>query len=111
LRVATGLVGQRLVQRIASHPWFTLGALGASERSAGRAYREAARWMLAEPMPAAAADARVGACTPEAFASCDLVLSALDAPVAKDVEPALAGAGIAVVSNSSAYRMAGTSRS
>jgi aspartate-semialdehyde dehydrogenase len=103
---ATGLVGQRLVQRMASHPWFVLGPLGASERSAGKPYREAARWMLGEPIPESIAASRVGACTPEAFAGCDVVLSALDAPVARDVEPALAGAGVAVVSNSSAFRMA-----
>jgi aspartate-semialdehyde dehydrogenase len=41
------------------------------------------------------------------FASCDLVLSALDSPVAAEVEPALAQDRIAVVSNSSALRMAG----
>lgn len=50
---------------------------------------------------------RVSGCAPSDFAGCDLVLSALDAPVAQDVEPALAKAGIAVVSNSSAWRMAG----
>lgn len=50
---------------------------------------------------------RVSGCAPSDFAGCDLVLSALDAPVAREVEPALAQAGIAVVSNSSAWRMAG----
>lgn len=103
---ATGLVGQRLVARIVNHPWFRLAALGASERSSGRAYREVVRWILPEPIPEAAAALLVSGCAPADFAACDLVLSALDAPVAIDVEPALARAGLAVVSNSSALRMA-----
>ena len=103
---ATGLVGQRLVARVADHPWFVLAALGASERSSGSAYGDVVRWMLPGPIPPQAAALVVSGCAPPDFAACDLVLSALDAPVAIDVEPALAGDGIAVVSNSSAWRMA-----
>ncbi len=102
---ATGLVGQRLVARLAEHPWFRLVALGASERSSGSAYGEATRWMLSGPIPAAAAKLVVSGCTPADFAACDLVLSALDTGVAAEVEPALAREGFAVVSNSSALRM------
>ncbi len=102
---ATGLVGQRLVARLAEHPWFRLVALGASGRSSGVAYGEAARWMLPGPVPADAAKLVVSGCTPADFAACDLVLSALDTGVAAEVEPALARDGFAVVSNSSALRM------
>jgi len=102
---ATGLVGQRLIGRLAEHPWFRIQALGASERSAGRPYREAVRWTLGRPIPESISAWPVARCEPEAFAGCDFVLSALDAPVARTVEPALARAGIAVVSNSSAFRM------
>jgi aspartate-semialdehyde dehydrogenase len=103
---ATGLVGQRLALRLAGHPWFRLVAVGASERSAGRPYGEVARWMLPEAMPPEVSALRVAGCAPEDFAGCDLVLSALDTPVAREVEPELAQAGLAVVSNSSAFRMA-----
>lgn len=103
---ATGLVGQRLVARVAEHPWFRLTAVGASERSSGGAYGDVTRWMLPDPIPANAAGLVVTGCAPADFSSCDLVLSALDAPVALEVEPALAKVGIAVVSNSSAFRMA-----
>jgi aspartate-semialdehyde dehydrogenase len=103
---ATGLVGQRLVARVADHPWFRLAAVGASERSSARAYGDATRWMLPEPIPASAASLIVGGCQPADFSACDLVLSALDAPVASRVEPELAREGFAVVSNSSALRMA-----
>jgi aspartate-semialdehyde dehydrogenase len=103
---ATGLVGQRLVAAVSSHPWFRLAAVGASERSSGRAYADVVRWMLSAPIPARAASMTVGGCTPDDFAGCDLVLSALDSDVARTVEPLLAAAGLAVVSNSSALRMA-----
>ena len=103
---ATGLVGQRLVARVASHPWFTLQALGASERSSGRAYGETCGGCRTSPIPEAAASLVVRGCTASEFGACDLVLSALDAPIAREIEPALAAAGIAVVSNSSAFRMA-----
>ncbi len=102
---ATGLVGQRLVARLAEHPWFRIAALGASERSSGGVYREVTRWMLQEPIPEGVAGLVISGCTPSDFDACDLVLSALDSPVAAEVEPALARAGFAVVSNSSALRM------
>ena len=103
---ATGLVGQRLVAAVAEHPWFELVAVGASDRSSGRPYGEAARWMLSTPVPAKASAMIVGGCAPSDFERCDLVLSALDSGVAQDLEPKLAARGLAVVSNSSALRMA-----
>ena len=35
---ATGSVGQKLVLLLRNHPWFSVTALAASERSAGRRY-------------------------------------------------------------------------
>jgi len=105
---ATGLVGQRLVAAVVGHPWFELAALGASDRSAGRAYGDVVRWMLPGPVPEAAARRIVVACAPADFSGCELVLSALDTGVAAEVEPQLARSGLAVVSNSSALRMEGT---
>jgi aspartate-semialdehyde dehydrogenase len=61
--------------------------------------------MLPEPVPEGVAARIVSGCAPSDFADCDLVLSALDSPVAIEVEPALARLGLAVVSNSSALRM------
>jgi len=101
---ATGLVGQRLVERIVGHPWFNLAAVAASERSVGRPYAKACGWALSQDPPAAAAGMTVRSCRPEELEDCDLVLSALDAEVAREVEPRFAGAGFAVVSNSSAFR-------
>jgi len=102
---ATGLVGQRLISRLEGHPWFRVERLGASERSAGRRYRDAARWLLPDAIPEGVADRLVTGCAPSDFSGCDLVLSALDATTGRTVEPALAASGLPVVSNSSAMRM------
>lgn len=102
---ATGLVGQRLIQRLVDHPWFELVALAASERSAGKPFREAAVWKLSAAPPATVGDWTVRAAEPDALGDCDLVLSGLDAGPARDIEPRLVAAGFAVVSNSSAFRM------
>jgi aspartate-semialdehyde dehydrogenase len=37
---ATGIVGQRFVQLLQDHPWFEISSLVASNRSAGKTYRE-----------------------------------------------------------------------
>ncbi len=102
---ATGLVGQRLVERLAVHPWYEIAVLGASDRSQGRPYRDAVRWRLSEDPPAEASGLTVRPCVPEAFAGCDLVLSGLDAAVAREVESRFVAAGFPVISNASAFRM------
>src|ERR1051325_7983277 len=43
---ATGMVGQHFIRFLDGHPWFQLTWLGASERSAGKRYSEAAKWHL-----------------------------------------------------------------
>lgn len=100
---ATGAVGQRFVSLLDGHPWFRVVVLAASERSAGKTYREAARWFLEQPMPAWAADMTVVTCRPGRETR--LAFSGLDATVAGDVEQAFAAAGQAVVSNSRNHRL------
>lgn len=102
---STGLVGQRLISRLASHPWFETTVLGASERSSGRTYVEAARWALPGAPPPGIRDRDVVPCEPDRFRDCDLVLSSLGGDVAREVEGAFVRAGHRVVSNSSAFRM------
>lgn len=99
---ATGMVGQRFVQLLAHHPWFRITALASSERSAGKPYQEACRWLLEGEVPAAVADIVVQPVQPNLDAT--LVFSALPASVARQVEPAFAKAGYAVCSNASAFR-------
>jgi aspartate-semialdehyde dehydrogenase len=100
---ATGAVGQRLVEALAGHPWFVLVEAVASERSAGKRYRDAAHWLLAGDMPAAAGELEV--LPPGARLDARVVLSALDAATAAELEPEYAGRGHQVVSNASKFRM------
>ena len=103
---ATGVVGQRLVRRLAGHPWFELAALGASPRSAGRPYADATRWLLPGAPPADAAALPVEEVDAVVERDdLDLVLSALDGETARRVEPRLVARGLAVVTNASAHRM------
>ena len=102
---ATGVVGQRLVRRLARHPWFELTTLAASERSAGKRYADACAWRLPGEPYAGLGDRKVVACDPDAIRA-SIVLSALDAAVARELEPALAQRGMYVCSNASAFRMA-----
>jgi aspartate-semialdehyde dehydrogenase len=100
---ATGTVGQRFVQLLENHPWFELKWLAASDRSAGKRYREACSWQLEGPPPAAAADSVVEECVPGRGPK--LVFSSMASNLAGEIEREFAAAGHIVVSNSSHYRM------
>ena len=101
---ATGAVGQAFVRLLVSHPWFELTEVAASERSIGRSYAEAARWIGADVLPAIIAEKTVVPCDPAAVTA-DIVFSALDSSVAGEVEGAFARAGKFVLSNAKNYRM------
>jgi aspartate-semialdehyde dehydrogenase len=106
---ATGMVGQRFIQLLENHPWFEVTWLAASDRSSGRPYGEAAKWRLDTPLPERIARMVVAPATPEGAPSGSvprIIFAALDAAIARELEPLFANAGSAVVSNSSAYRMA-----
>jgi aspartate-semialdehyde dehydrogenase len=101
---ATGAVGQTFIKLLATHPWFRLAELAASERSAGRTYAEAAKWVGNSDMPNDVRGMIVRTCDPSEIAS-RIVFSALDASVAGDVEMAFARAGRMVLSNAKNFRM------
>jgi len=100
---ATGIVGQRFIQMLETHPWFEVAWLAASDRSEGRPYAEAARWRLKTAIPEAVAKMKVSPASPEGAPK--IIFAALDAAIARELEPQFADAGCAVVSNSSALRM------
>jgi len=100
---ATGIVGQRFIQMLEQHPWFEVSWLAASDRSEGRTYGEAARWRLKTAIPARIANMTVSPAKPEGAPK--IIFAALDAAIARELEPQFAAAGCAVVSNSSALRM------
>ena len=101
---ATGIVGQRFIQLLERHPWFEVMWLAASDRSEGREYAEAVRWRLKSAIPANVAQMRVSPATPHGAPR--VIFAALDASIATELEPRFAEAGCAVITNSSALRMA-----
>jgi aspartate-semialdehyde dehydrogenase len=103
---ATGMVGQQFIALLADHPWFKVTYLGASERSAGKPFREAAAWRLPNRLPDEVANRVVEAAAPGSAPK--LVFSGLDSSVAGEIEAAFAQAGHVVVSNSRNYRMVDT---
>jgi aspartate-semialdehyde dehydrogenase len=100
---ATGMVGQQFIASLKGHPWFRVAWLGASERSAGKPYREACAWRLPTPLPREVADRIVESAVPDHAPG--LVFSGLDSSIAGEVEAAFAKAGRTIVSNSRNYRM------
>ncbi|HEX4311340.1 MAG TPA: aspartate-semialdehyde dehydrogenase [Acidobacteriaceae bacterium] len=100
---ATGMVGQRFIQLLEKHPWFEVDWLAASDRSSGKKYGEAVRWKLDTPLPDRIAAMPVSPATPEGAPR--VIFAALDADIARDLEPKFAAGGCAVISNSSAFRM------
>ena len=100
---ATGMVGQQFIALLADHPWFTVSYLGASERSAGKPFRDAAAWRLPNRLPDDVASRIVEPAVPGTAPK--LIFSGLDSSVAGEIEAAFAQAGHIVVSNSRNYRM------
>jgi aspartate-semialdehyde dehydrogenase len=98
------MVGQRFIQLLERHPWFEVAWLAASDRSSGKKYGEAAKWRLDTPLPERIASMTIAPAEPAGAPK--IIFAALDAAIARDLEPRFADAGCAVVSNSSAYRMA-----
>ncbi|OFW19964.1 MAG: aspartate-semialdehyde dehydrogenase [Acidobacteria bacterium RIFCSPLOWO2_02_FULL_65_29] len=100
---ATGMVGQQFIALLANHPWFTVEWLGASQRSEGKAFKDAAAWRLPSHLPDAVATKVVETAAPGHAPK--LVFSGLDSSVAGEIEGAFAQAGHIIVSNSRNYRM------
>ncbi len=100
---ATGMVGQHFIKFLDGHPQFDLTWLGASERSVGKKYTDAAKWHLGGNVPESTARLTVEDAKPGNAPQ--LLFSAMDASVATEIEQAFAAAGHTVVSNSRNHRM------
>jgi aspartate-semialdehyde dehydrogenase len=102
---ATGAVGQKFIRLLENHPRFTVKALGASERSAGKPYKEAVHWIEPTELPPNVDNIKVTPCQPKHCQGADFVFSGLDSSVAGEIEQDFAKAGIPVISNAKNYRM------
>ncbi len=100
---ATGSVGQKFVALLANHPWFEVKEVAASERSAGKKYKDAVNWILTTPLPHEIGNLIVKECEPDL--DCRIAFSGLDSGIAGEAEEKFAKAGYVVVSNSKNHRM------
>lgn len=104
---ATGAVGQTFIQLLENHPWFEVSVLAASERSAGKKYKEACSWKLESELPREVGEITVVQTdlksTGEA-ANFDIVFSALPGNLAGPIEEVFA-AEFPLVSKASAHRL------
>ncbi|MGC1362934.1 MAG: hypothetical protein WA419_06575 [Silvibacterium sp.] len=79
---ATGMVGQRFIQLLENHPWFEVAWLGASDRSSGKKYGEAAKWKLDTALPERIANMTVSPAIPDGAPK--IIFAALDADIARE---------------------------
>ena len=100
---ATGMVGQKFIELLSNHPWFEVHAVAASEKSQGKRYCEATRWMMPTPLDSRIGELEVQPCRPSL--SCQIVFSGLDSSVAGEIETDFAESGYIVISNSRNHRM------
>ena len=104
---ATGAVGQRYIQLLQSHPWFQIEVLAASERSAGKRYRDACNWVMESNLPKEIAEMTVADTTVDSVekaGNVDIVFSSLPGDLAGPVESEFA-ALYPVFSKAAAHRM------
>ncbi len=107
---ATGIVGQQAIVSLIGHPWFKITKLAASERSAGKNYREAlkdangsSRWWCTEELPVEIGNMPVEDASSFDPTSVDIIFSTMDAGPAKELEPKYART-TPVISTASAFR-------
>jgi aspartate-semialdehyde dehydrogenase len=100
---ATGSVGQKFIELLNDHPWFQITELAASEKSAGKMYKDASRWVMASPLNKTIAEMEVKECLPNLKSK--LVFSALDSSVAGEIETDFANNGYYIISNSKNHRL------
>ena len=104
---ATGAVGQRYIQLLQGHPWFEIEVLSASERSAGKKFKDACNWIMETNMPKEIAEmpiTNVDVESVEKAGDVDIVFSSLPGDLAGPVESEFA-AMYPVFSKASAHRM------
>ena len=105
---ASGLVGQRMQQRLCNHPWFELKAVGGRQENAGRLL-EQIPWRLDQLRPNLPS-VPIFDLSSDSFIQdmlqlgIEVAFSCLPSDVAERVETELARAGIAVFSNASFHR-------
>ncbi len=107
---ATGIAGQQFLAALSQHPFFEVTALAASERSAGKVYRDAITgaggafsWYCREPLDPAFAGLMVQDASRLDATAVDVVFTAVQSDAARELEPRYAKT-TPVISTASAFR-------
>jgi aspartate-semialdehyde dehydrogenase len=102
---ATGIAGQQFLPFLTGHPYFNLKVLSASSRSAGKLYKDAAKWYQDSYMPEEYANMTVIS-TEDALknADFDILFCALPSEIAEEFEPMFAEKGVTVFSDAGCFR-------
>jgi aspartate-semialdehyde dehydrogenase len=107
---ATGLAGQQFIAALKDHPYIEITGLAASPRNAGKSYVDALKgasgmtgWFVPEPLPERIGKMIVQSGAEVTAQGFDLAFSAVEADVAREIEPKLAR-DIPVISAASAFR-------
>lgn len=108
---ATGVVGQQFIVSLQEHPWFEISCLAASERSAGKIYREALRdnktkafkWFCDKWPNEEVLEIKVDNAKSIDLTNIDVVFSAVESDIARKLEAKIAET-TAVISTASAFR-------
>ncbi|MEM4390099.1 MAG: aspartate-semialdehyde dehydrogenase [Candidatus Micrarchaeia archaeon] len=107
---ATGVAGQQFLACLANHPQFEVVKLAASERSAGKKYKDAItdpsgslKWFCNEPLAEEYASMVVEDAAKMSTRGLDIVFTAVESDTAKVLEPQYAK-DVPVVSTASAFR-------
>lgn len=101
---ATGVVGQRYVSMLSSHPYIELKVL-MGKNSAGKKYSEAVNWILPDDIPEPLSGMEVMETNPRNASGCDVVFSSLPSEDAAKIETEFARHDFFVISEASAHRM------
>ncbi|MBN1639203.1 MAG: aspartate-semialdehyde dehydrogenase [Ignavibacteriales bacterium] len=101
---ATGSVGQKFIELLSNHPWFEISEIAASDKSAGKKYKNATTWNMASLLSERIGEMIVKSCAPNLQSK--LIFSALDSSVAGEIEEEFARNGYIVISNSKNHRFA-----
>lgn len=104
---ATGAVGQRYIELLLKHPWFKIEVLAASEKSAGKKYKDACNWVMESDLPEEIANITVTNSTVESVkkaGNVDLIFTSLPGDLAGPVEAEFA-TEYPIFSKASAHRM------
>ncbi len=107
---ATGVVGQEFILALQDHPWFSVTRLAASERSAGKLYKEAlqdkngsTRWYCSGAPNKNIQNMLVEDASKMDMANIDVVFTAVESEEARHLEPRFA-AHKPVITTASAFR-------